>query len=176
MHDPGKKAKTSLQLLRLALKRHNCLHLHYNIILQPWCQDDLSAYFKQDVKQAMLDEFHLTARSDGISSTPTGSSRTPTSSGTSTRPIMHCPTLWQQHLGGTLAQLQLHQLSSDHCVWAGRQLAVPCYAGDLIIIISLIGEQEASNNCLPTFDLKHVSILSPTQPHLPEKEACQAQR
>ena len=47
------------------------------------------------------------------------------------------PKLWQQHLGATLAQLHLHQLKSDHCVWVSRQLAVRRYVDDLIIIIIL---------------------------------------
>ena len=28
-----------------------------NIILQPWCQDDLSSYADEDIKHAMLNEF-----------------------------------------------------------------------------------------------------------------------
>ena len=74
------------------------------------------------------------------------------------------PKLWQRHLGATLASLHLEQLKSDRCVWVGNNFAVLCYVDDLIVI----GEQAASNNFIKQlsniFDLKHVSVLSPTQP------------
>ena len=74
------------------------------------------------------------------------------------------PKLWQRHLGATLASLQLQQLKSDRCVWVGNNFAVLAYVDDLIVI----GEQTASNTFIKQlsniFDLKHVSVLSPTQP------------
>ena len=74
------------------------------------------------------------------------------------------PKLWQRHLGATLASLHLEQLKSDRCVWVGNNFAVLCYVDDLIVI----GEQTASSTFIKQlsniFDLKHVSVLSPTQP------------
>ena len=74
------------------------------------------------------------------------------------------PKLWQQRLGATLAKLHLEQIKSDRCVWVGNNFAVLCYVDDLIVI----GEQQASNNFIKQlsniFDLKHVSVLSTTQP------------
>ena len=74
------------------------------------------------------------------------------------------PKLWQRHLGATLASLHLEQLKSDRCVWVGNNFAVLCYVDDLIVI----GKQAASNNFIKQlsniFDLKHVSVLSTTQP------------